>query len=524
MKVALCCIGKMENDYIQEYVEYYYNLGFDKIFLYDNNDIDGEKFEDAIGEYIGNNFVELINYRGEKVCQLKAYQDCYDKHNKEYDWIAFFDCDEFLTFKDDKDINEYLNNEIFNKFQIIHINWMCYGDNDLLRIENDNYSVLDRFKKPVLPYDFTKTYSFPENNHIKSIIRGGVNGIKWNSNPHTPSNTLPCCNNFGERIFNSASPFSKYNFDKAYIRHYSCKTAEEFYVKTIKGFPDHILTENDRTVILENFFKYNKDTQEKRKIFHLTNEKVDIFIGSIKDVKYDIQEPYKLLMLGETESNYKNSYYDNNGDNISYINKSLCEFTGMYWVWKNYPLKDYIGFCQYRKMIPKEIVNNIHNIFKTNDIIIANQLTTNPNIAAQYAIFHNIEDLQLLETCIKEIHPEYTNAFVWFTSNKIMFSNNCFIMPKDKFMEYCEFIWGTISLFMKKTNINTYEDCINRVEKNKEKYLKDYKSCPQNGTIDYQARFLAYLAERLTTVFVITHFKKPYIFKTITMEKKYQTE
>ena len=33
----------MENKYIREFVEFYEKHGVDKIFLYDNNDIDGEK-------------------------------------------------------------------------------------------------------------------------------------------------------------------------------------------------------------------------------------------------------------------------------------------------------------------------------------------------------------------------------------------------------------------------------------------------------------------------------------------------
>lgn len=34
MKVALCCIGKLENRYSKEFVEYYKTIGFDKIFIY----------------------------------------------------------------------------------------------------------------------------------------------------------------------------------------------------------------------------------------------------------------------------------------------------------------------------------------------------------------------------------------------------------------------------------------------------------------------------------------------------------
>ena len=41
MKTALCAIAKNENLYIREWVEHYKNIGVSKIFLYDNNDING---------------------------------------------------------------------------------------------------------------------------------------------------------------------------------------------------------------------------------------------------------------------------------------------------------------------------------------------------------------------------------------------------------------------------------------------------------------------------------------------------
>ena len=64
IKVCICTIGKQENSYIREYIEYYKNYGVDKIFLYDNNDINGENFGVIISDYIKSNYVELFNYRG----------------------------------------------------------------------------------------------------------------------------------------------------------------------------------------------------------------------------------------------------------------------------------------------------------------------------------------------------------------------------------------------------------------------------------------------------------------------------
>ena len=43
MKICVCTLAKNENRYIKEFVEHYKKYGVDKIYLYDNNDIDGEK-------------------------------------------------------------------------------------------------------------------------------------------------------------------------------------------------------------------------------------------------------------------------------------------------------------------------------------------------------------------------------------------------------------------------------------------------------------------------------------------------
>ena len=61
MKVCLCTLAKNENKYIKEFVEHYKKYGVDKIYLYDNNDINGEKLEDAIDEYVKNDFVKILN-------------------------------------------------------------------------------------------------------------------------------------------------------------------------------------------------------------------------------------------------------------------------------------------------------------------------------------------------------------------------------------------------------------------------------------------------------------------------------
>ena len=54
IKVAICTMGKMENLYINEFVDYYSKLGIDRIFIYDDNDPGTEKISDALDKSIKN--------------------------------------------------------------------------------------------------------------------------------------------------------------------------------------------------------------------------------------------------------------------------------------------------------------------------------------------------------------------------------------------------------------------------------------------------------------------------------------
>jgi len=101
---AICLIAKKENRYIKEFINYYQKLKINKIFLYDNNDLNGEHFEDILSKYINYNFVEIVNYRGKYKPQIQAYNHCYINNNKNYNWMAFYDSDEYLYINDYKDI------------------------------------------------------------------------------------------------------------------------------------------------------------------------------------------------------------------------------------------------------------------------------------------------------------------------------------------------------------------------------------------------------------------------------------
>ena len=257
MNVALCCIGRLENQYAVEYVEYYKNIGVDKIFIYDNNHDGEEHFEDVLQPYIDDGLVEITDYRNKEAVQMLAYNDCYEKHNEEYDWICFFDFDEFLTLVENNNIKDYLKN--FKDCDVIKINWMIYTDNNL--IINDKRPVLERFTTP-MAYDKCFSYDFPENNHVKSFIRGGIKGFEWTATPHVPNMDFRFVNSTGGT--SDGSPFQGYDFSKAYIKHFSMKTIDEYYnKKRIRGQGDRTQKMFDSLFKLNDFFKVNDVTDEK---------------------------------------------------------------------------------------------------------------------------------------------------------------------------------------------------------------------------------------------------------------------
>ena len=62
--------------------------------------------------------------------QIKAYNDCYINNKNKFDWISFYDIDEYLYLKNFKNINQFLSLSKFKKCSSILINWRYYGDNN----------------------------------------------------------------------------------------------------------------------------------------------------------------------------------------------------------------------------------------------------------------------------------------------------------------------------------------------------------------------------------------------------------
>ena len=65
--VIVVMICKNEKNYIREFVEYHLNLGFDRIVIGDNNDVNSEeRLELVLEDYVRNDKVVVIDLRGKQ--------------------------------------------------------------------------------------------------------------------------------------------------------------------------------------------------------------------------------------------------------------------------------------------------------------------------------------------------------------------------------------------------------------------------------------------------------------------------
>ena len=249
IKICLCTPVKKENRYLKEFIEHYKFYNVDKIFLYDNNDIDGESLEEVVYNYIKSGLVNINNFRGKKGVLYKMMNDCYKKNNLEFDWLIFYEVDEYIYLKNYTDIKKFLNEDKFNHCQTVQLNWLMHTDNDNIYYENK--PLKSRFP------DSNKSIKFTA---IKSILRGKIPGIIINC-VHRLNIKLITCNGFGERTHLKGAGTGKLDYNYYYIDHYFCKSTEEFINKINKG--DVLYNQLNFLERIKVYLAYNKVTKEK---------------------------------------------------------------------------------------------------------------------------------------------------------------------------------------------------------------------------------------------------------------------
>ena len=257
MKIALCTIGKQENLYAKEFIEYYINIGVDHLYIYDDNDPNTERISDILEPKYQSKVTIHLTKEKNITHQSMAFDHCYKNYNKKYDWFIMLDMDEFL-YTINTTLEEYLSDKIFDKCDIIKINWVVSRDNDLLHY--DSRPQFERFKPPYIKFSF-----------IKSIIKGNIPDLTyWVHSPKFSPTRNTTCNNKGDIIKINNDDDLVYeqvippNFEKAFIIHFRFRSTEELIIKNKRGFSNwlHDL-EFTLNAHIWDYFNQNEITLEK---------------------------------------------------------------------------------------------------------------------------------------------------------------------------------------------------------------------------------------------------------------------
>ena len=220
MKYCLCTIIRNEQQYLEEWIKYHLDLGFDKILIYE--DTGSSSHEDITSKF---DKVELKSCSEFKVTNIEQRQVIYFRQIvkyvdllDEFDWMIYIDIDEFITFENPKStLDEIFNN--FSKYQIVKLFWQNYNANG--HIEQPTGNVLDNFTEKC---DILERHK-PDNSSCKLALNLKQLDIILTSFDQHRVFKGNWCNTEYENI-----P-EKITYKQIYIRHYITKSFEEYISK-----------------------------------------------------------------------------------------------------------------------------------------------------------------------------------------------------------------------------------------------------------------------------------------------------
>lgn len=215
-------------------------------------------------------------------------------------------------------------------------------------------------------------------------------------------------------------------------------------------------------------------------------EKVKIFVGYHRPNVLYKSEVFQPILTSEVDWDNPDVIRDDSGINIAEKNKNYGELTGHYWVWKNFlPQTDaeYIGFCHYRRFLDFNIFSKeeyafaptdekefkrrfatyteekIYAAIKDYDIILPHKYSImGEQIYQQYITHHPKEDIDAALYVLNEIYPQYVDAAIRVLTGTAMYPCLTFVMKKELFSEYMEWMFNLLSALEQKSDWSKRED------------------------------------------------------------------
>ena len=181
---------------------------------------------------------------------------------------------------------------------------------------------------------------------------------------------------------------------------------------------------------------------------------IKVIVAAHKPYIMPNDDMYLPLHVGKKGKDEIGFIGDDSGDNISEKNPFFCEFTGIYWAYKNLEA-DYIGLVHYRRhfsLNPKgtdfsRVLSGqeAQKLFETTDVILPKQQNYYiESLYSHYSHTHSEQHLEVLEQVVSEKYPEYVPFVERLKKRTSAHMFNMFIMKKDIFKAYCDFVFDVL--------------------------------------------------------------------------------
>ena len=223
---------------------------------------------------------------------------------------------------------------------------------------------------------------------------------------------------------------------------------------------------------------------------HYNKQNIRIFVTAHKNVDRFDSSILQPVQVGPKGTRFPWAFQDDEGENIADRNPRYCELTTQYWAWKNVNA-DYYGFCHYRRYFDFSATEHEENPYgEIMDDFIDDAAAkkyglddaTIAQVVRQYDVittpFGNLEEIidkhgtpralweaapllhdDDLERCYRilcKMYPDYQKDAEAFLDGHEACFCNMFIMKKEIFFDYCEWMFPILEEFDKNTDYSTY--------------------------------------------------------------------
>ena len=212
---CLCAIAKDEDLDIREWAEYHLLIGFEHIYIYDNNS--HNSLAELLRDLAEINRVTIIPFPLQSNQQLTAYMDSLRTYGAQTVWMGYLDIDEFVVPKAHGDIRDLLDD--YRDYGGLGIHWKIFGSNGHKRRPENG-----------VMRNYTQVLN--DDAHIKSIIQP-LQAVAPRSPHHFAYRDNACCVN--EDKIPILAHHSYHVSRLAQINHYYYKSFEDFLHKMERG-------------------------------------------------------------------------------------------------------------------------------------------------------------------------------------------------------------------------------------------------------------------------------------------------